>query len=218
MNAYLGRLALPLALLTFCVPSAEAQSFSGFGIKGGAALAQLRGEVEGEEDAETTDRKLGFAVGVFGTIPLGPALALQPEVLYVQKGGAFTEEDLEVEADLNLDYVQVPVLVKLTLPAGGAIVPSLYAGPYASYAVSREFEFDADVVGGVIDAEDVIERLDYGVALGADVGFNLGGSGATLGLRYDLGLANVAEGPLDGGAGDLELTTRTFVLMLGLAL
>ncbi len=160
------------------------------GLRVGGNLAQLRGNSSFGDEA--TGRKLGFTVGAFAEMPLGGGVSVQPELLYTQKGG--TEEGV----DFNLDYLELPVLVKYAAPTGSRVVPSLYAGPFVGYSVGRAFEAE----GVSIDADEVFKRANYGVAFGADFGYRFDRRTATVGLRYDLGLANVFDDSSIGGEFD----------------
>jgi hypothetical protein len=97
---------------------------------------------EGEDFV--ADPKLGFVAGGFVTIPLGRLFAIQPEVLYSQKGfkGSGTLLGSSYSYERTTDYLDVPLFV--------AIRPieylSIMAGPQFSYLLSEKNEFTSDVV------------------------------------------------------------------------
>ncbi len=226
--------AFLLILLAVFVTEAAAQVQPQLGLRAGGALAQLRGKSAFGEDA--TDRKLGFMVGAFAEVPVARNLAVQPELLYVRKGGAIDESFVDDEAgarfesDFNLHYLELPVLAKYHVPVGGRLTPSVYAGPYVAYAVKRSIDFsvegDGEDLDLSIDADDVFKRLDYGAAFGVDFGYRFGRRAATLGVRYDLGLANVFkdDAALDGEAlsealeESVEARTHELSVVLGVSL
>lgn len=203
-----------LLLLSVAVTSATAQmNQPQIGLRVGGNLAQLRGESSFGDDA--TDRKLGFTVGTFAEMPLTGSFSLQPELLYTQKGG--TEEDV----DFNLDYLELPVLVKYNLPVEGRLVPSLYAGPYAAYTLRRSFKSE----GVSIDADEFFKSVDYGATFGVDFGYRFARRAATLGLRYDLGLANIFDDDFEfddddfgDDLSDAKLRTHELSVVLGVTL
>ena len=96
---------------------------------------------EGEDFV--ADAKLGFVAGGFVTIPLGKLFAIQPEVLYSQKGfkGSGTLLGSPYSFTRTTDYLDVPIFV--------AIRPSEYftilAGPQFSYLMSQKDEFNGVV-------------------------------------------------------------------------
>lgn len=201
---------LLLALLCVGITPAFGQVWSGVGVHAGGAAALLRGDDVGITD-DATDRSLGLTIGLYKSIPLGGDFALQPEVMYVQKGGELSFEDMltgedmpsEIDLTFNVDYVEVPVTVAYAVPLQGRYVPMLYAGPYVSLSTRRNVEFDVDGGSLSIDGDEFFKRLDYGAVFGADLGVRLKGRMATVGVRYDLGIADIAkdDDDLDGDDG-----------------
>ena len=90
------------------------------------------------------DAKLGFVVGGFVTIPLGKLFAIQPEVLYSQKGfkGSGTLLGSPYSYIRTTDYLDIPLFV--------AVRPSEYisilAGPQFSFLMSEKNEFTSATV------------------------------------------------------------------------
>jgi len=111
------------------------ERFTG-GLKIGANLSNVY-DSEGEEfDA---DAKLGLAAGAFLTIPIGPVIGIQPEVLFSQKGfqasGSFFGDSYQVTRTLN--YLDIPVFFSLKPVEAITIM----AGPQFSYLLSRNDKF-----------------------------------------------------------------------------
>lgn len=90
------------------------------------------------------DAKLGFVAGGFVTIPLGTLFAIQPEVLYSQKGfkGSGTLLGSPYSYTRTTDYLDIPLFV--------AVRPSEYisilAGPQFSFLMSEKNEFTSATV------------------------------------------------------------------------
>ena len=116
-----------------------------------------------------------------------------------------------MDANFNIDYIEIPVVFKANLPLEGQLIPNLYAGPYVGFAVNREREASDD--GGTQDRSDEYSSTDYGLALGASFDTSFAGYGFTVGGRYDLGLANINDTDSDD-----DLSTGTFMVTLGFAL
>lgn len=183
-----------LAGLVAAIPvEAPAQSL---GLKAGASFATLSNKLPDWKS------RTGFAVGA--AFDLGSGLiGLQPEVLYVQKGVAFDGTPSGSSDAPRLGYIDVPVLLKITLRTP-AIQPMFYGGPSVNFRLSCSFNG--------ADCKDATRSTDYGVVLGA--GVRLGGShGLTLEGRYTWGLKDVN----DPGAG-VENETRTFLMLAGISL
>lgn len=196
-----SRILSLLAVFILTASFAAAQTTQ-LGLRAGGDLSQLRGQddVFGENN---TDRKLGFSLGVFAVRPITNQLSIQPELLYTQRGGrleeVFSEDgfDGEIESRFDLQYVQLPVLLKYHLPAQRRVHPSLYAGPYVGYAIGRDIEIEISSEGESmelsVNADEAFERFDYGAVFGIDFGYPLGRRMVYAGIRYELGLANVLK-------------------------
>lgn len=181
----------------------------------------LRGDDVGITD-NTTDLNLGVKVGLYRAIPVGAGFAVQPEVMYTQKGGVLDAEALGNGANndvfFNIDYVEVPVAMTYTVPTQSRYVPMLYAGPYASLAARRQVEFEVDNESSLtIDADEAFEQFDYGAIFGADLGVKLNKRMATIGVRYDLGLADIAKDgqSVDGVSLQNEARTHEWGVLVG---
>jgi hypothetical protein len=174
------------------VPS-QAQGLQ-WGFKGGVNMANI--SVEDGEELE--DSRTGLALGGFVAIPFSPMFALQWEALYSMKGDADEEDGLEVEA--NLDYIEVPVLLKATFLPEGSARPFIYAGPAVAFNMNAEAELSGEDDTGEelsleVDLDDQINSIDFGLAVGGGVEFPIMGGANAIGLevRYTHGLMDINE-------------------------
>src|SRR5512134_1589049 len=103
----LSALALTLPLLTAPV---AAQNRPLLGVYGGVNFAELGGEDVGEVSSRT-----GLQAGAFASIPLGGILALVPGVAYSQEG-TDVETGTSTSLTVKLDYLEVPLLLKVAAP------------------------------------------------------------------------------------------------------
>ncbi|MFA4948297.1 MAG: porin family protein, partial [Candidatus Krumholzibacteriia bacterium] len=112
--------ALMLAAVALFVASPLFAEGMMFGVKGGLNMANITGD-----DAEGTLMKIGGLGGVFISYDITEIFAVQPEILFSMKG---TKEDFEgTDVSTSLNYIEIPLLLKVNLPTEGAIKPSLYA-------------------------------------------------------------------------------------------
>ncbi len=208
--------ALLLALLTASPAAAQ------FGIRGGMDLTRFIGA--GGEGTDSRSQ-LGFG-GTFGLFSFGP-FTLMAEGYYRQKGAKnvqeFNDQILQGgSAEIGLDYVEVPVLLRLNLPTlARRIVPYLNAGPAFAWRIDCSIRFDAasgtakqacaDLQSDNI--EQTLKDYEQGVVAGGGIDIAvLGGAGAiNLDARITQGLSRINENT-DGTA---EIRTRVFSLMLG---
>jgi len=118
-----GLLATPL-------PAQERQG-GRFGVQVGITFSKFGGQ-----DAEDARVQYGFAAGGFATLDLGRYVALQPELLYAQKGVRFTGPG--GSSSILLGYLEVPLLLKLRLPASrgfSGVSPHVFGGASIGYRV-----------------------------------------------------------------------------------
>lgn len=138
------------------------------GLKAGANFSNT--DVSGiDNDAITS-----FHGGAYGMIKLAN-IAIQPEILYSSQGA-----ELSGIGDLDLNYINIPVLVKYYLPLGF----NVYAGPQFGILTSAE--------EGGQDVSDFYSGSDVSGAVGAglDLPFGLNVTG-----RYIFGISNISDNP-----------------------
>ncbi len=156
---------------------------SRIGIKGGFNASNFY-----SNDVSDQNMRIGFHVGVFTEIAFAESVSLQPELLLSTKGNRATYNiaGLDGEVKTNLTYIDIPVLVKVTL--GETL--NLHIGPYFSYLIGANASSDGDLGSGSDDLDrDNFKTWDYGLAGG--IGVDL--EAVTIGARYNLGLADIAE-------------------------
>jgi hypothetical protein len=113
----------------------------------------------------------------------------------------------------------VPLIAKFTLPLVQRIFPSLYAGPYVSFAVDKEV--DLGEAFGDVECDEAFSDTDYGLILGTDVDVTFAGKALTLSGRYELGLADVVDDQSvldDAGVDADDLSNTGFTVTLGFGL
>jgi hypothetical protein len=180
-------MALPIALLV----AGPLQAQTTLGVKGGINIANVSTNITDIE--ELVDSKTGFVGGAFATFGLGSLFALQPELLYSQKG--FKAEESGAEAQLGVNYFEIPVLLKAQFKLA-MLRPAIYAGPVVSFETScnlsvLEVSVECDEDEGFVDRK----TTDWGAVFGANVDFFLGPVMLLLDARYQLGLTNLADSP-----------------------
>ncbi|GAF67290.1 unnamed protein product, partial [marine sediment metagenome] len=93
----------------------------------------------------------------------------------------------------SVNYVEIPVLVKLSIASQGSVVPSLFVGPYVAIKLSSKAKIE---FGGGSEEEEWgedIKTTDFGVVVGGGVDFALGSSKITVDARYTLGLTTMFD-------------------------
>jgi long-subunit fatty acid transport protein len=188
----------------FALSFANAQETK-FGAKVALNIASLTGDVE---DASSL---IGFQIGGFAEFKISEKFAIQPELMYSAQGGklSYSEADYSLESDIKLSYLTIPVMAKLYA------VPkfSIEFGPQIGFLLSAKEDWTESGLGGTFseseDIKDSTESVNFGLNFGAGYDFT---ENLTAGLRYNLGLSNVAK----TDAGDnREIKNSVFLLSVG---
>ncbi len=201
------------------------------GIKAGINMASLSRDA-GEDTFEEYEEKsiLGFQAGLTFELPIAGPLAIQPEFLFVQKGGKSefaVNSDNKGKASVVYNYLEIPLLLKLKFGStdGEGAAFYLIGGPYAGYVISGKAKQELTVLGQTTESEQKIDyddddfddegRLDWGTTFGA--GVHLGRM--FIDARYNLGINNILDNDDDNGTNDDPfLRTRGIGLTLGFVL
>ncbi len=196
-----SRLTIALGLLAFgFTPVAAQMGGSGrmFGIKGGATFATVSVNDPGGADIGNITRLAG---GAFLRIPLG-GLALQPEVLYMQKGASISDpQDGSISIDIKLDYVEVPVLIVVPIGSGEGAAPYVFGGGAVAFEAGCKFKGEGGGVSLDIDCGSANQfelelqrkKVDFGAVAGAGVTIPAGSGAFLIEGRYTFGLLNIDD-------------------------
>ncbi|MDB5248388.1 MAG: hypothetical protein JWQ40_2782 [Segetibacter sp.] len=145
----------------------------------------------------TTTNRTGFFGGVYATIPVDDMISVEPALYYSQKGYQL-KGDLNIKglgflganakADLNLQYVDIPVLMKATISG-----LQLFLGPQVSYLMQGDLNTTAGVLGinllnKKLNATSQFNRWDVGLTGGIGYQFT---SGLNVMASYDYGMSKV---------------------------
>ncbi|WP_179020139.1 porin family protein [Winogradskyella forsetii] len=192
------KLLLLVAVATFGFSNLNAQGDIKFGVKAGANLATLNG------DLEDLKSKLSFHIGGVVEIPLTEKFSFQPELLYSSQGAELDEGlgfgGVSFNAKYKLDYVNVPLMAKYY------VIDNLGVefGPLVGFLVSAKFDDETDEE----DIKDNFKSIDFGLAAGASYKLDFG---LNFGLRYNLGLADIND--VDGS--DAKINNGVFQVSVG---
>ncbi len=175
------RIVILLLVLLFGTSLISAEDLHA-GVSIGGNLAFL--STEGTYDILLADRsaRLGLIAGVYGSYDFHSIedkleLSIQPGIFYAMKG--FRVDDLQV----NLDYLELPVLIKARLPLND-FEPYLLLGPSFGINVVRKSE-----IGGFTVSSDTMKN-DFGLIVGAGIDFE---QDLSFDIRANFGLVNIIE-------------------------
>jgi len=168
------KIFLTSTLFAFISLVNPANSQISIGAKGGLNVSNLSGlnDLQGVE----ANSLVGFHLGGFVTFNLGRNIAIQPELLFSTQGAKVED----VDDNLTLNYLNIPVMVKLLTNSGFYVE----AGPQFGFKTNK-ISNDYD------DLEEEFENSDVSACLG--LGFQPTKSAFGIGARYNLGLTTLAE-------------------------
>ncbi len=163
-------------------PDAEDLGFPSisWGFKAGLSLALNSGIMERDAEYSVSNYfRTGFAGGLFLYLPVTSRFGLQQEVLYVQKG---SRQDITVEivgiptvldVTYNMDYIEIPVLMRYTWIRRGGRAFYSFAGTALSLKVNDRYKLSGVVDDGVeqvplyADSDmSEVEMFDYSFIFG----------------------------------------------------
>jgi hypothetical protein len=192
--------ALLIFILTTAFPALATKPF--IGVKGGLNLAQQWGK----DFPDNRGLKAGFSGGLVVSLDINQNFMLQPELQYSMKG---TRRDT-IEANGQkfryshvLHYVELPVLVKFSVPVKDRVKPYFYIGPAGSVLLGAFEDRKADTrssgLRGHVTIADSLSLTDFSILGGAAVHINTRNGAVLLDARYTLGLWNI-----DNTGGDIR--------------
>lgn len=154
-----------------------------FGVKGGVNLATINGSID------SPDSRTSFHAGVFAEFPVAEIFSVQVEALYSGQGAQFNFEGSDGDkAELQLDYINVPVLAKFYLFKGF----SVEAGPQFSFLLNDEIDVNPNSNDGDSPTpfRDELKTFEFGVAGGVTFQTDLGLFATA---RYIQGITDIAD-------------------------
>lgn len=147
------------------------------GIKGGVNVTSL-GNVK--DIGATLKNHTGFNIGAAWQLELPLGFAIQPELVYSQKGAKL---DMSVaDANFKMSYLQLPVNLQWGIDLK-IVKPFVQFTPYIGYALGKNFDLAGINLGD--DSWKNINRFQYGVSLGA--GAQIGMFQLTVRYLWDMG-------------------------------
>jgi len=153
-----------------------------FGLKGGLNYATLTND-------EESNFKPSVYGGAFMEYRLGFIASISPELYYSRQGASAKEDG--IEAQFRLNYVNLPVLVKLYLADG----LSLDLGPQLGYLLDAKLWGKEDGVSATVDAKEFLDMNKIDVGFAAGLTYNIGKF--FLQGRYNIGFIDVVKDDVD---------------------
>lgn len=171
LNAFV--VALFASVLVF------AQEDPKFGLKGGLNVSKLN-----YSNNKDVDWRTGFHLGGLAHVHITPAFSLQPEVYYSSQGGKMANPYGNGTMNLNLSYINVPVLLQYNFANGFR----LQGGPQVGFLVGVSDKVDDVELHKLSTAN--FKSVEVALPLGLSY---LGYSGLGVDTRFNIGLTNIGK-------------------------
>lgn len=182
-------------LFTFLkINAQEAYPESKFGIRAGGnvnswtnefPILEFQGDFIVPDDWQMT---FGGHAGIYVNIRLSPLVALEPAIMYTQKGTGTVLDagGVNIEGNVRSAYLDLPLLLRLYVADGF----NIFFGPQFSYHLNSDFELvvDGDAVIKDEDISEDISEFDLAPVLGIGYEFS---TGININLSGELGLLTV---------------------------
>lgn len=150
--------------------------------------------------------KIGFGAGVILGYNFSNMVGVQGEVIYSSISQKYTEAS--VERDVNLRYVNVPILLSLNTGKTNMVNLNLVIGPQVGISVGSSLTTTGSDGSGNQPVLSV-KKGDLGFAYGAGLDFGLNSAHT---IRLDLGFRGV-YGLFDISDNNRTLTTNNYYLL-----
>jgi hypothetical protein len=182
----------------------------GKGVKVGLNMAKFTGD----DAPDDSKMNLGFVAGGYITYAFSDLFAIQPEIQFNMKGNKVEVGDATYKGKLS--YIEIPVLAKVMLSGGEKIKPSFYVGPEFAFLMSASASADPEPEGFESDIKDDFKSSDFGLIGGIGLDYLMGTHKITFDLRYDVGLASIADYKnLEGDDAKVKNSAITFLVGYG---
>ncbi len=158
------------------------QPYVQFGLKGGLTIAGLYGGSSGDWDGRT-----GFGFGFLLRWWISDSFVIQPELLYNMKGAEYSEDYLgsPLKITMEMDYLEVPILIKYYFPLDWALKPHIFAGPSLGFKINDDLKatYEGESIS-IPDSESDLKSYEAGLVFGFGLDYPLGPGEINLDIRY----------------------------------
>jgi hypothetical protein len=196
--AFVSILVLIASTAQVCAEDAPA-----WGLKAGLNGSSFYGD-----DTGPMKTRFGAIMGGYVEYPVTELISLQGEVLYSMKGWKNEEYRTLYEISYRINYIEIPMLVRINSPCSNGAGPYLIMGPALSFKAGSDFEVK------VLGASAQSEPEDFGMTdpKGTEVGFVLGGGITIPAGNYTIGFEVRGNGGLTDTFEDREIGQSSKVI------
>lgn len=177
-----------------------------FGPKLGISATAFEGDINNQEGRGS------LLAGLFFNTGSSSIFAFQTELLLHQKGSYSENTTFNVSRDIEVNYLEIPMMVKFGLPIDQTFYPNFYLGGYYASRLNSTYQLK-QLDGGFTISDDVNTAADdYGYIMGLGLDVFSDNLFFTLDGRYGIGQKNISTRDNE------ELYNRSFTVSAGVGL
>lgn len=177
-----------IVVLSLVIPATGQEIY--IGVTGGMNIADMKITGDGKEQKVDPLNLFGIG-GIFG-VRFNKNFSLQLRPLYLQKGGTLDQDLPSPDIDFRLLFLELDLSLKAAV--GNQLRPYILAGPSIGFLMTAELEFD--LAGNIVKADimDILQKMEYGLGIGAGVEYSIWNGFLFIEGRYTFGLNNLNKG------------------------
>jgi hypothetical protein len=188
-----------LAAAALCIFTVARPAVAQFGFRGGMNLSKFVGADAAPHNESARGLNLGATITL---LHIGP-VSIVPEVYYAEKGSKEIDLATATTFEYGLDYIELPVLIKVAFPIKGWLRGYVDGGPAYAWNINCSVSAtDAGTTNTLNECGEMfrsfdtaMEKADRGVVMGAGLDFTIRGlGGLNLDARLVRGLARLKPG------------------------
>ena len=219
MNKSMAAVVVLTVAFLLIVPSLFAQNASegsmglaGYGIKGGLSESKFTGSDASSTFGSSLKYRPSGAAGAFVTYRLTDLFAASLEPMWVQRGAKYdiSEADGTHKFSTRVDYIDVPLLVKVSIPTNGNFHPDIFAGPDVAFRLDAKAKEDAPGFSQTANVKNDFKSADFGIAFGVGTRYDIGMGAISLDGRYYAGLTKI-----DNTSSSRSIRNGDFLVLVG---
>lgn len=161
-----------------------------YGLRLGAAFSTVNSD---DRELDGGSIKTGLNVGVAAGWQLhySSPVYLESGLYYTEKGGKGTHDNKKFT--YNLNYLEVPLLIKYYVPLNGNASLQPFAGGYMALGIAGKIKDYGDRQAYSSFDDNTFQRFDGGLRIGCGLQFDM----IYIEGAYEFGLANICDDTFD---------------------
>ncbi|MCI4444644.1 MAG: PorT family protein [Candidatus Aminicenantes bacterium] len=158
------------------------------GVKFGGGISNIFGQ-----DTFEQQWQISAAAGIFLDIMMSKSIHLQPEIFWFRKGSKTTlsQDQLSYQEKLFLDYLQIPLYLKLFFLDSHRFRFYIYGGPAIAFNLKARLKVTFDGLNESVEVYN-LKGNDFLLSSGIGTEFRLRPGSLLLEFRYEEGLKSVS--------------------------